>query len=509
MPYADRFNRIGDNDMRGFLGIFALLAMVAGAVSPAAAEELEGRWGVQLEGGMWKLVEGYWDHSNVDKFTGMSIRRGLSPRWIAELSYRYGAVRPGVESPTDDAGWTTDHFGTLATEIHNPSLTMTYMLRSSGAVRPFVGAGLGVTSWRVIETDSDPEFFPSGITVLGYGNDSDEYQSLKDTNLAIATELGLEFFLSDAFSLRLGGRYHILTGNDLDNVGYSSTNMFNDPQYVDANKGLVQGFVGATLWFGGPRDSDRDGVVDRDDRCPRAAEDYDGFQDEDGCPDYDNDKDGIPDTDDPCPLDPEDRDGFQDDDGCPDPDNDGDGVIDADDACPDEAEDKDGFEDGDGCPDIDNDGDGVPDAQDRCPDTPAGATVDADGCVTADPGVVLAPAVRGMEAGLVLEGVAFRSGSAQLTAGSIGVLADTAEHLKANPDIRVEVQGFTDSTGPAEANRELSQRRAMAVRDVLIQLGVAPSRLTAVGYGEAQPIADNDTAEGRARNRRVQLKRID
>ena len=105
-------------------------------------------------------------------------------------------------------------------------------------------------------------------------------------------------------------------------------------------------------------DNDGDGILDVDDKCPLDPEDKDNFEDEDGCPDLDNDKDTILDVDDKCPLEPEDKDGFEDEDGCPDPDNDGDGVLDPVDQCPDELEDKDGFADEDGCPDPDNDSDG-------------------------------------------------------------------------------------------------------------------------------------------------------
>jgi hypothetical protein len=98
-------------------------------------------------------------------------------------------------------------------------------------------------------------------------------------------------------------------------------------------------------------DSDKDGIPDYRDGCPRQAEDVDGFRDEDGCPDPDNDADGVPDGYDGTPLQMEDYDGFEDDDGVPDLDNDGDGIVDERDMCPNEPEDLDGFEDEDGCPD--------------------------------------------------------------------------------------------------------------------------------------------------------------
>jgi outer membrane protein OmpA-like peptidoglycan-associated protein/opacity protein-like surface antigen len=461
--------------MHRFVKLLMTAALLAALVAAAPAAEVDGRWGVNLEGGLWKLVEGYWDHSNVDNFTGVSVRRGLTPHWTAELSLRYGTIRPGVENPTQDAGWTTSHYSTLITEIHNPTLNFQYLFLPEGKLTPFLGFGVGVTSWRVLNSDSDASFYPQGATVQGFGTKDEEYHKLQKTNFTFAAEAGAEWFLAESFSLRLGARYHVLTGNDLDNVGLSSWDLYDTPEYVDANKGLVQGFLGATLWFGGPKDDDDDGLENRYDRCPRAAEDYDGFEDEDGCPDYDNDNDGIADTDDPCPLDPEDRDGYQDDDGCPDPDNDGDGVL---------------------------------DAADRCPDTPAGTAVDQYGCPTAPAAPVAPAAVVALDEGLVLEGVSFKTGSAQLTAESISVLSRVATSLNDNPGVRVEVRGHTDSTGAAETNRDLSHRRAMAVRDVLIQLGVAPSRVTAVGYGEDYPIASNETREGRAKNRRVELYRI-
>jgi hypothetical protein len=129
-------------------------------------------------------------------------------------------------------------------------------------------------------------------------------------------------------------------------------------------------------------DLDGDGIPDKFDRCPGQREDFDGFEDEDGCPEMDNDKDLIPDAYDQCVNEKEDIDGFQDDDGCPDPDNDQDGIPDSLDACPNAAEDFDGFEDLGGCPDPDNDQDGIPDVTDFCPMDPEtfNGRDDEDGC---------------------------------------------------------------------------------------------------------------------------------
>lgn len=138
----------------------------------------------------------------------------------------------------------------------------------------------------------------------------------------------------------------------------------------------------------GGRDRDHDGIKDRLDLCPDAAEDVDGFEDRDGCPDPDNDRDGVPDSVDAAPVLPEDIDGFQDDDGMPDPDNDQDGIPDRVDACPDTPEDFDGYQDDDGCPEVtsDRDGDGIPDDLDDCPDQAEDIDgyQDGDGCPEPD-----------------------------------------------------------------------------------------------------------------------------
>lgn len=179
---------------------------------------------------------------------------------------------------------------------------------------------------------------------------------------------------------------------------------------------LVRGVVGVD-WAPRFLDADGDGIQDEDDECPELAEDKDGFEDQDGCPDFDNDDDGVPDESDRCPTEKEDADDFQDDDGCPDPDNDQDGVPDVKDACPNEkgsiagpkpgcpdpdrdhdgipndkdkcpdlAEDRDGFEDQDGCPDPDNDGDSVLDVVDRCPNEKGEPSrfAELNGCPIAD-----------------------------------------------------------------------------------------------------------------------------
>jgi outer membrane protein OmpA-like peptidoglycan-associated protein/opacity protein-like surface antigen len=470
--------------------------LIVGIVCPTvvAAGDNYGRWGVGLQGGLHKLVAGAKDYSNFAFFGALSLDYGLSEKWTLEGAFKYGYTRPGVANPDDSAGWTTDSYTTFYTELIQPTLRARYHFAPYSSVNPFLGIGAGATIYRVLDLEGkDPGLILDGPVVVGFDEDGRQ-ADLEGTHFTLAFEGGIDFYLSDSFAINAGLRYYVLAGVDRDNVGLSSQWGADD---VDANSGLFEGFLGLTYWFSSP-DGDGDGILDTEDACPSVKEDIDGFEDDDGCPDLDNDGDKVPDLSDGCPLDAEDVDGFQDDDGCPEPDNDLDGILDADDECPDDAEDYNGFQDADGCPDRDTDRDGVPDERDQCPATPAGVQVGPDGC----------PVASTFAEELVLEGVNFVSGSAELTPDSVAALALVAESLRVNPDVKVEVRGHTDSTGSAEINRDVSHRRANAVRDVLIQFGIHPERITAVGYGEDYPIADNSTREGRAQNRRVELHRL-
>ena len=469
------------------------------------SRDLTGRWGFGLEYGQMKLIEGEWDYSTVDNFGGFHLSKGLSPQWNLAFAFQFGYVRPGAEYPGQEVGYSKASSAPLYTVIYQPSLKLQHRFSPASRVSPILGVGLGMTDWHVIDkVGEEVSGIPTGEAINGYDTEGNA-TTLQGTDFTILLELGLDVALTDALYLNLGARYEVMPGNKKDNIGLS--NLWNDPDQVDANTGLTQAYVGLTWWFGSG-DQDGDGVADEYDQCPDAAEDFDGYNDTDGCPDPDNDGDGIPDADDACPTRAEDLDGYQDQDGCPDPDNDGDGVFDGRDQCPDEAEDIDGWQDQDGCPDPDNDQDGVPDGQDKCPRTPADSKVDANGCAievpTAGAAAVFVPA---LPTGDVLEGVEFKSGSAELLPESIIVLIDLANTLSTDPDQAIEIRGHTDSSGNAEANRSLSQRRANSVRASLVQMGVASSRLQAVGYGEDFPIADNATAEGRALNRRVEIHR--
>jgi outer membrane protein OmpA-like peptidoglycan-associated protein len=244
------------------------------------------------------------------------------------------------------------------------------------------------------------------------------------------------------------------------------------------------------------KDGDGDGVLDDVDQCKDTP--AGDKVDEKGCSlPKDADGDGVLDNVDQC-LDTPAGDKV-DAKGCSLPkDGDGDGVLDDADQCKDTpAGDK---VDAKGCSlPKDADGDGVNDDKDRCPNTPAGVKVDEEGCQ-----VLFEPTRKT----LILEGVNFETGKADLTPESQVILDAVASSLVANEEIKVRVGGHTDNTGSAALNKRLSAARAESVRQYLISKGVAADRLTAAGYGPSKPVASNKTAAGRAQNRRVELTRI-
>ncbi len=272
---------------------------------------------------------------------------------------------------------------------------------------------------------------------------------------------------------------------------------------VGAGHGLTDG-IGApelrvfALFGYTPEDGDRDGdgILDRDDQCPDDPEDFDGFQDGDGCPDLDNDKDGILDVSDQCPNEAEDFDGFEDQDGCPDRDNDKDGILDINDKCPNVPEDFDGLGDEDGCPEDDFDGDGILDNSDKCPRVPENKNgyQDEDGCPDEMPSITLT------------EVVYFHTASATIKRESYPLLDSVAELLAAHPEINaVAIDGHADERGSDEYNDELTQRRAASVVDYLAGKGIARNRLTPRGFGERKPIDPGHDESAWVKNRRVEL----
>ena len=338
------------------------------------------------------------------------------------------------------------------------------------------------------------------------------HESLGENDFGLDALLGYDFMIGKNFGF---GPF----------VGYSVALADDTLQFLEFGLSIALGVP-----FAGEDDPDGDGILGAADQCPNEAEDLDGNQDTDGCPETeDQDGDGILDAADGCPTEPEDVDQFQDDDGCPDPDNDGDGRLDAADACPNEAEDIDQFQDDDGCPDPDNDHDGVPDTTDGAPNDPEdrdgfqdedgvpdpdndrdGVPDEQDECPTA-PGPVASrgcPQAVRLEQGRIriLQRIEFATGRATLKPTAFPILEEVRAVLDANAQIHhVRVEGHTDDRGNDARNMDLSQRRAQTVVTWLTDHGIAAGRLEPQGFGETRPLEPNTTTDGRQTNRRVEF----
>ncbi|MBK8139720.1 MAG: OmpA family protein [Chitinophagaceae bacterium] len=233
-----------------------------------------------------------------------------------------------------------------------------------------------------------------------------------------------------------------------------------------------------------PADTDGDGIIDSLDKCPTVK----GLAKYDGCPIPDTDKDGINDEEDKCPTVP----GLARYQGCPIPDTDKDGINDEEDKCPTVA----GVARYQGCPIPDTDGDGVNDEEDKCVTIPGPR--ENFGCP------VISEEVK-KKVNMAANNILFVTGSAKLQTKSFKGLNEVAQILKDNPGMSLNIDGHTDNVGSDEKNQVLSDNSANSVKAYLVSKGVEESRISAQGYGETKPIADNKTAAGRQKNRRSEL----
>ena len=452
------------------------VVLLACAAAPAVA--------ARGEEGDWELGV-YLGQAFLDDYESSTLGV-LGPQDDALFGVRAGRFLTSRRSLEFSAQRLETELDLNAEEARLDSFRLNYLwnFRPGEYWRPFLTIGLGLEAFDTSGMDSDDLGFNAGG--------------------------GVRWFLGDRFGLRADGRVISMeVGSPVNNgqINFEAT-------------------LGATWTFGGKPavDSDGDGVNDGTDQCPDTPR---GLRvDTEGCP-PDADGDGVFDALDRCPDTP--RGVPVDDRGCPaeKSDRDGDGIVDASDRCPDTRRgtrvdssgcpvdsDGDGVPDGtDQCPDTplgvrvgasgcppDGDGDGVPDSSDRCPTSERGAKVNSSGCVDLMP-----PAQRT----LLLEGVTFETDRARLLPASLATLDRVAQGLRDNPEVRVVIEGHTDSTGSAAHNQALSEARASAVRDYFIDKGIAAHRLTKRGFGGTKPVASNATPEGRARNRRVELTRQD
>ncbi|MCQ2346194.1 MAG: DUF5723 family protein [Paludibacteraceae bacterium] len=297
------------------------------------------------------------------------------------------------------------------------------------------------------------------------------------------------------------------------------------PDYMDECANTSYQAYGLVNEHGCPIDSDNDGIPDYLDKCPDTPKEAIGYVDQQGCY-MDTDKDGIPDFLDLCPDTPAEAIGYVDNNGCV-VDTDMDGVPDYLDQCNDTPLAAKGYVDESGCL-LDTDLDGVPDYLDQCPNTPSvdpifvnqyGCLIDSDDDSVPDyldlcPNIIgsssnngcpeLTSEMKTMQQ-KALQGIQFDNGKATILSSSFPLLRQLANTLEDHPEYMMEIQCHTDNIGDQQMNLELSEKRAMAIRKFLIDAGVSSTQLTAKGYGDTMPVADNITKEGRTLNRRIEL----
>ena len=478
---------------------------------------------------------GYYVSPALDLVTNFSFGEiGYSRKWEGfnlRKEYQWQSFRASTMDLTVGARY----------KLNNGSI-----LPEDAKIAPYFQAGVGG-----FYAFSQTTWGPDAYVQDEFYADVTKKRAVTDMNGAVQGAFGVNVYLTE----RIGLRYSFTATYTMSDIWDGANGGTPDPvnniavhKLWRTNDMYALHAVGFTYAIGEgmgtsvkkPKDKDEDGVPDKYDLCKNTEPKYRRFVDSVGCP-ADTDKDGILDADDKCPdvAGPEqfkgcpdaDGDGIQDKlDACPNqagdakfngcPDTDGDGVSDKDDACPTTA----GLAAFGGCPDTD--GDGVEDRKDKCPNL-AGA-IAGEGCPDTDgdgvfnnidkcPDVSGAVANKGcpeikkeviQKIALAAKGINFETGKAVITASSFKSLDDLVTLLNSYPGASVEIQGHTDNNGTPESNKTLSQDRANAVKRYLSAGGVSEVRMTAIGYGQELPLADNKTEAGKTKNRRVDFKLV-
>jgi len=333
-------------------------------------------------------------------------------------------------------------------------------------VLPGNGGGLAM-NWSLDTLWSPFDFKLSPYGVVGIGMYHSAYGDLgKDADWEFHYGFGLRAMMTDWMAFRVEGRHQVTDS------------------YTEGSASIVEFTLGVDVWPWNyseekkEQDLDGDGLIGRDDDCPTIP----GPAITRGCPDTDGD--GLRDLDDRCPTLP----GPIANQGCPD--TDGDGVFDDVDECKTVP----GLPEYKGCPApiADSDGDGIIDSEDKCPNEKG--LKELGGCLPTE-----------QFANLKVEDILFETGSAKLKRKSFETLDAAVGLLNQYPTVVLDIQGHTDDQGGDAMNQTLSENRAAAVVEYLIGKGIARERLTSKGFGESQPVAPNNTAEGRQKNRRTEF----
>ena len=387
----------------------------------------------------------------------------------------------------------------LAFKSLRVGVDLNYRLSHRSRLSPTVDIGLGYIIWEFLD--------PSADTVLKAAGEKDYLVDFSASEMYLSGGLGLDYQLSPSLNLHAKASLDYLSS-----IGTAFSDSINDIRgrtIMRAGISLSYLFGGnsgrreksdqwksSTAWTktpadlhksSGARDSDGDGTGDKDDRCPDTPPGV--YTDINGCP-LDGDRDGVYDGLDDCPGTPPTARGYIDLFGCP-IDSDFDGVADYLDSC------RQGpigaIVDNFGCP-VDSDSDGVFDGLDDCPYSVPGIEVDQRGCIDI---TFLRDTMR--------IHIDYQPGSFEIDERTRRRLGPLITKLVVLDHVRVRIIGYTDNVGPSEANHNLSEKRANRMRDWLVSKGIDADRLTSIGRGETNFIASNQTADGRAQNRRIEL----
>jgi len=486
------------------------LCVVIALATTAAATERTGKTGIGVRGSFFApLLDGSNFTLNGRSYEPFMMGGGLGVEVTHGFSNHFELMGMFTYARTFDDTSATDNQSFSIAKNDNATVLINSMqfgllgrlfFSPESKVQPYImgGIGLDMMDYKDRATEETP-----GVT-----------------DLALKGGVGLTFAFSDAVALDVRGLFtYDLSNASNDSVGGKYAAVDWETYDTRPFRAYIQPSLGLTFSFGGAKDEDKDGVKDSKDDCPMTP--LGAVVDANGCP-LDSDKDGVFDGLDMCAATP--KGAKVDAKGCP-LDSDGDGVFDGLDDCtgtPAGAK-----VDAKGCA-LDGDKDGVPDYADRQLDTPAGAQVDANGIgidsdgdgvydgIDACPGTPAdletddkgCPIAVPRLIGKVTLNIRYASNSFEPDKAAMHTLDSLVEIMRAYPDTRITITGFTDSQGPVDKNLELSQRRAGAVAAYLKTKGVDAERLRTVGKGEdpAFFVGDNATAEGRAKNRRVEIE---
>lgn len=450
-----------------FFIIVILLTSISYSQTFSKPHILSSRFGLSAEGGLSAPRFDYYSNRN-DYIGRFSLEYFIPTTSVGIFGFKFygGGGYLNVKYPKVPVSITNPV--ELRNSYYYGETQINYTFNIADVFLPYFGTGLAYVSTSLYDKD---------------GNKVPKYTSYNSSEIHVVAEIGSRVMLASNLSLNFAIHTNISPNDRLDNLNTGKNDFFNSA------------FAGVSFYFGGKKDTDGDGIYDDVDKCPEQPEDYDGYQDEDGCPDPDNDGDNIYDNLDKCPNQAEDFDGYQDEDGCPDLDNDGDGILDVNDKCPNQAEDIDGFQDEDGCPDPDNDNDGILDIYDKCPNQPEtyNGIDDTDGCpdgfsqeVKRDTVYVTKYVQKSMPSLFEIDATELFAPNTNTFSPKAGIYLDTLiTFFKTNDNTSWRIECYTDAK--AKNAKKLSLDRAVAIREYFAARSLDKNRFSVYGLGADFP----------------------